>query len=108
MRDNNDHGDNSFIKRGNANKDNDLAPKNRVYKAFFKRPKTMFEVSRETNVERANICRFVGDWKEANTIPVVRFGICPISKEGGVQFLTTNPDLFPPQTQYNLFEPIKE
>lgn len=107
MRAINNHGDNSFRKRGNANKDNDLAQRKRVYKAFFKRPKTMFEVSRKTTIERANICRFVGDWKETNTIQVVRFGICPISKEGGVQFLTTNPDLFPPKTQYNLFESIK-
>ncbi len=107
MRANNNHGDNSFRKGGNANKYNDLTQKKRVFKAFYERPKTMRQVEENTGVRVANICRFVGDWKESDTIQVVKLGICPISKEGGVQFLTTNPDLFPPQTQYNLFEPIK-
>jgi len=108
MRDINKHGDNAFYKgKRNANKDNELTQEKRIFQAFKERPKTMFEVDRETLVPRANICRFVGKWKESNTIQVVRFGICPISKEGGVQFLTTNPDLFPPQKQYNLFESIK-
>jgi len=75
-----------------------------VYKAFFGRPKTMFEVSKETDISRANICRYIAKWKRENKIAVVFFGICPISKHNKVQFLTTDPNLYPRRRQLNLFE----
>src|SRR5574344_398654 len=67
----------------------------RAYKAFYSKPKTMLMVSIETGILRANLCRYVAKWKKQNTIEIIGFGICPISKSTGVQFLTTNPDLFP-------------
>ncbi len=67
----------------------------RAYKAFYSKPKTMLMVSIETGILRANLCRYVAKWKKQNTIKIIGFGICPISKSRGVQFLTTNPDLFP-------------
>lgn len=66
----------------------------RVYKAFSETPKTMLQVSNETNVRRANICRYVGKWKKADKIGVAFLGVCPVSKKKGVQFLTTDPDLY--------------
>lgn len=66
----------------------------RAYRSFTERPKTMWEVAISENIERPNICRYVGKWKKSNKIGVAKLGKCPISKENGVQFLTTNPDLF--------------
>ena len=66
----------------------------RVFNAFYKQSKTMLMVSIETDVLRANICRYVAEWKKENRIYIVRKGICPISKHGA-GFYTTNPELFP-------------
>lgn len=66
----------------------------RVSHAFYERPKTMLEVSKETNVMRANICRYVAKWLESDEIDVIRYGVCPISKRCKVGFYTTDKDLF--------------
>ena len=66
----------------------------RVFKAFYKQPKTMLMVSIETDVLRANICRYVAEWEKENRICIVGKGICTISKHGA-GFYTTNPELFP-------------
>lgn len=66
---------------GNKSKYNDYTgQKKRVYKSFSERPKTMLEVAIETNILRANICRFIAKWKKQNKIELVKFGICPITK----------------------------
>ena len=66
----------------------------RVFTAFLRHPKTMLAVSIETDILRANICRYVAEWGKENRICIVRKGICPISKHRA-GFYTTNPDLFP-------------
>jgi hypothetical protein len=66
-----------------------------VFASFYKQPKTMLMVSIETGVMRSNITWFVREWRKLNRIRIVRKGICPISKRGRVQYLTTNPELFP-------------
>lgn len=66
----------------------------RVFAAFYKQPKTMLMVSIETDILRANICRYVAKWEKQNCIRIVRKGICPISKHRA-GFYTTNPELFP-------------
>lgn len=75
----------------------------RVFEAFFNRPKTMLMVEVETGILRPNICRYVSKWKKASSIEIVSLGICPISKYGKVQHLTTNPKLFQSSNQLNLF-----
>ena len=67
----------------------------RVFTAFLRHPKTMLAVSVETGIRTSNITRYVAKWRKQNRIKTIRKGICPISKSTGVQFLTTNPDLFP-------------
>lgn len=52
----------------------------RVYKSFSERPKTMLQVAQETNILRANLCRYIAKWKKQNSIELVKFGICPITK----------------------------
>ncbi len=92
-------------------KQHDLTPKNslisnrkdkhfqaqmkRVFAALYRQPKTMLMVSIETGVMRSNITWFVREWRKQSSIKIVRKGICPVSKRGGVQYLTTNPELFP-------------
>ncbi|MDR1054873.1 MAG: hypothetical protein LBL90_03415, partial [Prevotellaceae bacterium] len=39
-----------------------------VYQSLKERPKTMLEVSLETGILRANICRYVADMKEKGYI----------------------------------------
>lgn len=68
----------------------------RVFAAFNRQPKTMLMVSIETGIRRSNITRYVAKWKKQNQIKIVGFGICPISKSTGVQFLTTNPAIVKP------------
>jgi hypothetical protein len=74
-----------------------------VFAAFFEQPKTMLMVEVETGIMRSNICRYVAKWKKRETISIVSFGICPISKHNGVQKLTTNAALFPKSNQIKLF-----
>lgn len=68
--------------------------KQRVYLSLLERPKTMLEVSIETGILRANICRYVGKMRKIGQVAVARHGLCPVSKfRAG--FLTTDSDLFP-------------
>ena len=84
-----------FSHKGQGKSTHFQAQMKRVFAALYRQPKTMLMVSIETGILRANICRYVAEWKKQDCIKIVRFGICPISKSTGVQFLTTNPDLFP-------------
>jgi hypothetical protein len=61
---------------------------------FFKGIYTMKQVSIKTGFDRANICRFVAKKRNSNSIFFVRYGICPITKNAGVGFYTTNYDLY--------------
>jgi hypothetical protein len=74
-----------------------------VFKAFAtETPKTMLQVSIETNILRANICRYKRMFEKNNTLQVVKKGICPISKHRAC-FLSTNKDLVKKDTQLILF-----
>lgn len=67
----------------------------RVFAALYRQPKTMLMVEVETGIMRSNICWYVAKWRKLNCITIVKLGICPISKRADVQYLTTNPELFP-------------
>jgi len=76
----NTHSSNILLEKKQS-KDNDFSgQKKRVHKAFSERPKTMLQVAQETNILRANLCRYIAKWKKQNKIELVKFGICPISK----------------------------
>ena len=101
------HNNTPIISLNGQHKDsNYLAQTQRVNKAFFEKPKTMLQVSFETGIDRANICRYVAQWKKNNKIEVVKIGVCPIT-QCKAQFLTSNPELYPKQRQLNLFDTIK-
>lgn len=78
---------NSF--RKGQNKNIQISPQfQTVFKSFLRQPKTMLMVSQETNILRANICRYVAELRKYNRIQVVKKGICPISKHPA-SFYTT-------------------
>jgi len=65
----------------------------KVTKAFSNgASKTMLQVSIETGILRANICRYVAVMKKQETIFLIKKGICPISKHRA-GFYTTNLDV---------------
>ncbi len=61
-------------------KDSKFKAQMKVVFECFKQPKTMLQVSTETGILRANICRYVAEWEKQDRITKVRKGICPISK----------------------------
>lgn len=65
----------------------------RVFKAFSEKPKTMLQVSIETDVLRANICRYVAEWRKIDKIGVSFYGACPLSKHKA-GFYTTDSTKF--------------
>lgn len=65
----------------------------RVFRSFFERPKTMLEVSMETGILRANICRYVSLMEDDGRIQIHHKDIDPKTKCRAA-FYTTNPNLF--------------
>jgi hypothetical protein len=49
-----------------------------------------------------SVCWAVGQLRKANSVAVVRKGVCAISGEW-VEYITTDPDKFPKSKQLNLF-----
>lgn len=85
---------NNPIHKGQGKDTHFQAQKKRVYLSLYKQPKTMLMVSVEIGILRANICRYVAEWKRLNCIHEVKTGICPISKHRA-GFYITNPEMFP-------------
>lgn len=83
-------------------KDKALIQEQRLFKAFFKAPKTMLMVSVETGILRANICRYVSNFRKQNNIAEVKKDLCKISKHRA-GYLTTNPDQFPKSNQLKMW-----
>ena len=98
----NNHINAPYVSLNSYYKDNNINQLQRVYSTLFARPMTMYEVALITGIERANVCRYVAELRKCNNIAVVRLGICPITRHDRVQFLTTNPALFPQETQLGL------
>ncbi len=74
-----------------------------TFETFFQAPATMLQVAKLTDIERANICRYVARFRKQGSIAVVKKGYCPITQHMA-GYYTTNPALFPPiPKQLNLF-----
>lgn len=63
-----------------------------VFASFFKAPKTVLQVSSETNVCKNEIRNYLKFWKRRSCISEIKQGQCPISKRKGVNFYSTNPN----------------
>lgn len=77
----------------------------RVYRSFHEYPKTMLDVSLETGILRANICRYVAHMENDGRIQIHHKGIDRTTKCRAAYY-TTNPELFiaPSQSQPTLFD----
>lgn len=75
----------------------------RYYWAIYYTPMTMLEASEALGIRRANICRFVDDFKKKGLITVTGIRRCTITRHPFVQELSTNPDLFLFDNQLKLF-----
>lgn len=70
---------------------------------YFKiKTASRFMAAIETDIPIQNICRYVGMLNKSNSIAVVKKDKCRISGEI-VEFLTTDPALFPKSNQLKLF-----
>ena len=77
-----------------------------VLKAFSKEPKTMLMVEVEIGVRRTNFTATLNRMKRQETIYLVKFDTCPISKHKNVGFYSTSKDYAPAYNfpnQLNLF-----
>lgn len=73
-----------------------------VFNSFFYKPQTMKEVEVKTKIDRAGICRYVATFRKQNKIAVLKTVYCSITKHKAY-LLTTNPELFPIDSQLKLF-----
>ena len=69
------------------------AQQTKVFEAFKRQPSTMLMVSIETGILRANICRYVSEWKKSKRIVRLSDGLCIISKHRS-GYYTTDTNLF--------------
>ena len=65
-----------------------------VYNELKKKPQTMLEVSANTGILRANICRYIRTLKKRKQVAVTKVDKCRLSKHKA-QYLTTDKTLFP-------------
>jgi len=75
----------------------------RSFDAFSEKPISMLMVAELTGIRRANICRYLGKWRELNKVFFVKYGICEVSKVLA-GYYTTDPDQAPEDPQLNLFQ----
>lgn len=75
-------------------KDKDFRSQYQItYLAFRGTPKTMLQVSIESGILRANICRYIAEMLDKGQIQVVHNGLCPLTKTRA-GFYSTDPALF--------------
>jgi predicted transcriptional regulator of viral defense system len=76
-----------------------------TYQFFKERPKTMLEVSDETGIRRANICRYIDKMRKKGQLELIHRGLCPVThcRSG---FYSTDESLFNKSDvqQLNLFD----
>lgn len=75
----------------------------RVYLALFKEPKTMLMASKETGVLRANICRYIAEWRKRGCVDITKVDKCSITSFEA-NYYTTNPQLFEKSKQLKIFD----
>lgn len=66
-----------------------------VYQSFKEHPKTMFDVSLETGILRANICRYVADMEDKGLIQLL-YKTMDEHTRSTAGYYTTDKELFHP------------
>lgn len=88
--------------KGNEN----FRDKQKVFMCLFEEPRTRSQVSVLTGIWINSVCYYVGMLAEENRVKVHHKGICPVKRSDNVEFLTTNPELFPKEKQLSLFDTL--
>ena len=73
-----------------------------TFEGFYNHPQTMKELSVNTGIDRANVCRYCRTMRIANCIAVCKKVYCTITKRLVNQY-TTNPEMFPISSQLKMF-----
>lgn len=82
--------------------------KQRVFQCLFTEPRTRAQVEALTGIRINSVCYYVGMWGSAGKIRVHHKGVCPVTKHDNVEFLTTNPELFPKNKQFSFWDKWEE
>jgi len=83
-------------------KDNQITDQlKRVFEGFFKCPQSMKMLAVKLNIDRANICWFVRQFRLSNRVGVAKKSKCAITKRI-VNFYTTDPLLYANANQLKL------
>ena len=74
-----------------------------IFNELEKTPATMLMLAKQTNIERANICRYINTMKENNDVAIVKRHFCKVTNYLAAYY-TTDKNLFPKQpVQLKLF-----
>lgn len=77
--------------------------KQKVFQCLFSEPRTRAQVERLTGIRINSVCYYVGMLAEKGKVKIHHKGICPITRYPNVEFLTTNPELFPKNKQLSFW-----
>lgn len=96
-----------MTKKNQAGKAFDGAPRKinelqAVYCYLFKQPATATQVAVALDIYRPNLSRRKRTLEKAGHLREIKKVVCPVTHMPAM-LLTCNPDLFPPQSQLNLF-----
>jgi hypothetical protein len=73
--------DNTFFTPDQPNKDKGFqSQKQIVFEALYGQPKTMLMAALETGILRANICRYVAEFRKDGKIRLTHYGLCKVTK----------------------------
>lgn len=73
------------------------------YEFFLTHTTTVYDFERQTGISRADGCRYKRRLEKLGLLQQVRLGICPISREKDVQYVSTDKRKFPTPVQLTLF-----
>lgn len=76
-----------------------IQDKRKVFSCFYESPRTRSQVADITGIWINSVCYYAGEFLRDGKAKVHHRGTCPIKHSNNVQFLTTNPDLFPEEKQ---------
>ena len=78
--------------------------KQRVFQCLFTVPRTRAQVETLTGIRINSVCYYVGMLANDGKVKVHHKGICPVTRHDNVEFLTTNPELFPKDKPFSFWD----
>lgn len=81
-----------------------LRDKQIVFRYLYDEPRTRAQVADATGIWINSVCLYVGSFLKQGVARVHHKGICPVKRSHNVEFITTNPALFPKERQLSLFD----